>query len=190
VSDREIIDKVLRILGSSAPNDAAQHRKLERTIGHGLRYPSKETIASGRYGVFTHKQKKAAARVEAAIHRLQIALRDPNLVRQHTDDARFDADFEAYAARFDASLEALRERYQNDAEKSLQEKRYRAVDWSVHSAARTAAEVCKMCGLPLRLGRDSHFVRITAAICRKEGTDLRKVCDTVARELEERSGAT
>jgi hypothetical protein len=179
VSDREIIDKVLRILGSSAPNDAAQHRKLERTIGYGLRYPSKETIASGRYGVVTDKQKKAAARVEAAIRRLQSALRDPNLVRQHTDAARFAADFEAYAASFDEDLEALRQRYQADAEKILQDKPYRAVDWSVHNAAKTAAAVCTMCGLPLSLGRNSQFVRITAVICGKEGTDLRNVCGTV-----------
>ena len=60
MSNREIIDKVLRILGSSAPHDAAQHRKLERTISYGLvsvRRNSKEAIASGRYGVTTDKQK-------------------------------------------------------------------------------------------------------------------------------------
>ena len=178
MSDREIIDKVLRILGSSAPNDAAQHRKLERTIGYGLHYPSKETIASGRYGVVTDKQKKAAAKVEAQIRRLQITLRDPNLVRHYWPNEDSD--------RFDASLEALRQRYQADAQKSLREKRYRAVDWSAHYAARTAAEVCKMCGLPLSLGRNSQFVRISAVICGEEGADLRRVCGTVRRELRSR----
>jgi hypothetical protein len=181
MSNREIIDKVLRILGSSAPHDAAQHRKLEWTISYGLvsvRRNSKEAIASGRYGVTTDKQKKAAAKVGAAIRRLQHTLRDPNLVRHYWPNEDSD--------RFDASLEALRQRYQADAQKSLREKRYRAVDWSVHNAARTAAEVCKMCGLPLSLGRNSQFVRISAVICGKEGADLRRVCDTVRRELRSR----
>jgi hypothetical protein len=171
---------VLRILGPSAPSDLAR-RKLDRAISYGLgfvRRISKERIASGRYGVVTDKQKKAAAKVEAQIRRLQITLRDPNLVRHYWPNEDSD--------RFDASLEALRQRYQADAQKSLREKRHRAVDWSVHNAARTAAEVCKICGLPLSLGRNSQFVRIGAVICGKEGADLRKVCDTVRRELRSR----
>jgi hypothetical protein len=177
MSDREVIDKVLLILGPSAPSGLAR-RRLDRAINYGLvsvRRYSEETIASGRYGVMTDKQKKAAAKVEVAIHRLQIALRDRNLVRQYWQDEDPE--------RFDASLEALRQRYLADAQRSLREKQHRAVDWSMHNAAKTAAEVCKMCGLPLSLGRNSQFVRISAVICGKEGVDLRRVCGTVRRKL-------
>jgi hypothetical protein len=177
MNNRKVIDKVLVILGSSASSDLVR-RRLERTISSGLvslRLNSKETIASPRYGVRTDKHKKAAAKVEAAICRLQSTLRDQNLVRRYWSDEDHES--------FDASLEALRKRYQADAQQNLRENKYRAVDWSVHNAVRTAAKVCKMCGLSLSLGRNSQFVRISAVICGKEGVDLRKVCDTVRREL-------
>jgi hypothetical protein len=176
MSDREVIDKVLFILGPSAPSNLAR-RRLEFTISYGLgsiRRTSKERIASGRYGVATDKHKKAAAKVEVAIRRLQSTLRDPNLVRQHST---------VEAEVFDEDLEALRRHYHADAQTTLREKRYRAVDWSEHQAARTAAKVCEMCGVPLSLGRNSQFVRISALIWGKEGADLRRVCGTVRREL-------
>ena len=148
MSDREIIDKVLLILGPSASSGPAQRRKLELTISYGLvsaRRNSKETIASGRYGVRTVKHKKAAAKVEVAIHRLQSALRDPNLARQYWPDEDEDPE------RFDTSLEALRQRYKADAQKTLPEEQFRAVDWPAHNAAKAAAKVCKMCDLPRAL---------------------------------------
>jgi hypothetical protein len=36
-----------------------------------------------------------------------------------------------------------------DAQKTLREKQFRAVDWPAHNAARAAAKVCNICDLPL-----------------------------------------
>jgi hypothetical protein len=184
VTGDEVITKVVDILG---PNAEVHRRKIERTIRHGLNYvsrASKVEMASGRYGVVTDKQKNAADKSAVAIHRLQAALRNPDLVRNHlprysTDAADGDDAFE----RFNADLEWLRQCYKADAQTKLRDKRYRAVDWSAHEAARTAVKVLQICGLPLTLGKTSKYVKITALVCSKEGADLRKVCRTIQREL-------
>jgi hypothetical protein len=211
VSSDEVIVKVFEILG---PDAEAHRRKVERAIRLGLGYVSrisKDEMASGRYGVVTDEQKKAAGKVVVAIHRLQAALRNPDLVRNDllryspvapdapdedhgplryssdaalcSRDAPDAADADDAFERFNADLEWLHRCYEADAQTPLREKPYRAVDWSQHEAAKTAAKVCKICGLPLTGGKTSKFVKITALICAKEGADLRKVCDKVRREL-------
>lgn len=184
--DSEIVDKVLAILSLSTDVED-KRRKIEREIRLGLGYvsrTSKTEMASRRYGVVTDIQKKTAAKVEVAIRRLQATLHDPNLVRHHLPRYSTDAADEDDAfKRFNADLEWLRQRYEANSRTPLREKRHRAVDWSKHEAAKTAKKVCKICGLPLSLGKTSPFVRIAALLLGEEGADLRDICRTVGREL-------
>jgi hypothetical protein len=159
-----LIDKAMEIIGPSADQDVVA-RAVVQTRGY-VKRSSKSLIKSGRYGAVTKEHKKAARRVAAALHRLQSALRDTDLVR--CDDLQDD------------DLERWRQSYETAALKPGVSKAYRAFDQAKHVAAEGAAALLQKHNVPLLIGRASQFVRLAALLYEgRERADLRTVCRQV-----------
>jgi hypothetical protein len=159
-----LIDKAMAIIGPTA-DLLMVTRGVVQTRNY-VKRSSKSFIASGYYGEATDVHKKAAQQAARLLHRLQHALRNPNLVRRY-DDLQDD------------DLERWRQSYEAAALKPGLSKAYRSVDHAKHTAAKGAAALLQKHSVPLLIGRKSQFVRLAALLYGREGADLRAICRKV-----------
>lgn len=125
----------------------------------------KKAIASGRFGAMTKGQKKACAEVEAALRRLQIALRAVPRVYEFPLD--------------DNELTKLRNSYDQAARLKSVAQRYRSIDYGKRQAAKEAVRLLKKCEVPLTTTKSGLFCRLAAILYGKPDANLFHVCRTV-----------
>jgi hypothetical protein len=166
MKDAELIKEALRILG-----DGARKAGAVQNIRYNMQavQRQKNYKSSGDYGTLTKPQKTAARRLAAALRRVEVAAKNPNLAF----DAQliFSFDVEGFELMRRAA-EAIA--YQKLAPPS-------PADGAKSYAAKAAARLLLKHGLPLNVTRGGKFCRLAALLYGDPKADLFRQCRATAK---------
>jgi hypothetical protein len=161
------VGEALRLLGS--PTKTTTRWKVQYAVTFARRL--RDQRSSSRYGTQTKPQKAAAKRFAAALRRLETELNSPDLAEDVRPDFPLDdMEFVRWIARADAAAS----KKLNDSNPRNQAKRY---------AAKTAAQLLKAHGLPVRATRGGPLCRLAALIYGEPHADFLHHCRRAKADL-------
>lgn len=166
-----LLAEALKIIGPTA-----DRKKVSRALGYGRMYVERQRNSkkSGRYGVHTERQKKAAKHFGVALHGLEIALRNLKHVGLHRSVSdNFPMD--------ERDIKQWRDRAEKAAASKLDNSNFK---FESRLAVRYAAGLLKSHRIELTTTRKGRFCRLAAVFYGDPRANLYDVVREYMRKAE------
>ena len=180
---RALLEAVLVIIGPDGDRRSVE-RDVLMAYGFVRRVKSiKEAQKSGRYGIVTDAQKKAAKGFARTLHKLATIRGSKSFVDMwlKDDDGWTREDAEGFPLTAN-ELKRWAAQYTAASECPLTSKEFRAANQAKHEAACWAARLLEKHGMPLTLSHRSKFCTLAALLYGEPRADFTHTCRMYLRK--------